>query len=69
MRGLFIFPSLLHCIKKIWFLSHEMNVFIYLKVFFFFFPLAVPGLSCGMWDPIPRPGIELQPLRAGTLEP
>ena len=30
--------------------------------FFIFINLAAPGLSCSMWDLVPRPGIELEPL-------
>ena len=30
----------------------KKNLFIY---------LAVPGLNCDMWDPVPRPEIELRP--------
>ena len=25
--------------------------------------MAAPGLSCSMWDLVPRPGIELEPLK------
>ena len=36
--------------------------------FFFFFLifLTVPGLSSGMWDLVPRPGIELRPPALGV---
>ena len=34
--------------------------------FFFLFNLAVPGLSCSMWDIVPRPGIEPRMLRLGV---
>ena len=29
--------------------------------FFLIIYLAAPGLSCSMWDPVPRPGIEPVP--------
>ena len=31
------------------------------KNFLIFIHLGVPGLSCGMWDLIPRPGMETKP--------
>ena len=37
---------------------------IYLKFFknlIYFLYLSVPGLSWGMWDPVPQPGIQLRP--------
>ena len=40
-------------------------------VFFFkiFLYLTVLDLSCGMWDLIPRPGIELEPPCIASIEP
>ena len=37
---------------------YTLNLFI----LFFFFNLAAPGLSCGMWDLVPWPGTQLSPL-------
>ena len=35
----------------------------------FFFNLAVPGLSCGMWNLVPEPGIEPRPPALGVRSP
>ena len=31
--------------------------------------LAEPGLSCGIWDPVPQPGMEPEPLALGAQSP
>ena len=40
------------------------NCLPFLELIFFFLKniyLAAPGLSCSMWDLVPRPGMELEP--------
>ena len=39
----------------------------YLNVYYFFLPAL--GLSCGMWDLVPCPGIEPRPPTLGSLSP
>ena len=47
------------------FLNVSLNIlFIYLFIY-----LAAPGLSCGTWDPVPRPGIEPRPPALGERSP
>ena len=43
------------------FMGHDCSLSLFLKKILFVY-LAVPGLSCSMWDLAPWPGIELQPL-------
>ena len=40
--------------------------FFFPSIFFFLIFLTVPGLSCGMWDLVPKPGIELRPPALGV---
>ena len=39
------------------------------SLFFFSFNLAGPGLSCGMWNLVPQPGIEPRPPALGVRSP
>ena len=43
------------------FMGHDCSLSLFFKKILFVY-LAVPGLSCSMWDLAPWPGIELQPL-------
>ena len=40
--------------------------FYFLKIFIYLFTLAVPGLSCGVRDLVPRPDIEPRPPSLGA---
>ena len=40
-----------------------------LLFFFFNIYLAVPGLSCSKWDPVPRPGTKPRPPALGARSP
>ena len=44
--------------------AFSRSYYFYLSFFFFF--LAVPGLSCSMWDQVPWPGIEPWPPALGA---
>ena len=58
-------------------LRNHVKNFVYMQMwpclfsftFIYSIYLAMPGLSCGMWDPVPQPGIELRPpaLGGGSL--
>ena len=43
--------------------AKQKNTFYYSDCFFF---LAAPGLSCGIWDLVSRPGIKPRPPALGT---
>ena len=38
----------------------------YFLRFIYFLYVAAPGLSCGIWDPVPSPGIEPSPPALGA---
>ena len=44
-------------------LSVFMSLFLFFKIFIY---LAAPDLSCGLWDLVPWPGIELRPPASGV---
>ena len=43
---------------SIFLLLHFQLFLCYVKCFKYLFILAVPGLSCGLWDLVPLPGIK-----------
>ena len=50
--------------SRSWLVIHlPGSLFVFFKIFIY---LVVPGLSCGMWDLVPRPGIKPGPPALGA---